>query len=248
VNCLFISDLHLHDDRPELLQPALALLQYSAGNFDSIYLLGDLFEYWIGDDGKSACADRFASELKHLTDNQTAAFIMHGNRDFLIGEQYANACGATLIADDQYVLQLANTSVLLLHGDTLCSNDTDYNMYRKMVRNRHWRQDFLAKSIADRIATARAMRDTSKNKNRSGGDAIGDVTQETVNDIFQQFDVDHMIHGHTHRPNVHQHDIDGRSRERMVLGDWSADGAIVGVYDNETFHLQHWNGQQLSGL
>ncbi len=237
---LFISDLHLQIERPELTTIALGLFESCPGEFDKLYIMGDLFEYWIGDDAADECATQIRKSLRKLTDANVDIYMMHGNRDFLMGEPYVQACGATMIAADSIEVALGSETMLLLHGDTLCTDDSEYQMYRRMVRNRHWQQEFLARTLSERQATARAMRDASAARGRDANNrSISDVSQQAVTQAMADANCRILLHGHTHRPATHA--LDNNS-VRMVLGDWSSKGAVVAVSDAAECRLVYWNG------
>ena len=237
---LFISDLHLQIERPELTTLALGLFESCPGEFDELYILGDLFEYWIGDDAADDCATQIRKSLRKLAETNVDIYMMHGNRDFLMGEPYVQACGATMIAADSVEFSLGGETMLLLHGDTLCTDDSEYQMYRRMVRNRHWQQEFLARTLSERQATARAMRDASAARGRDANNrSISDVSPQAVTQAMADANCRILLHGHTHRPATHA--LDNNS-VRMVLGDWSSKGAVVAVSDAAECRLVYWNG------
>jgi UDP-2,3-diacylglucosamine hydrolase len=240
VPSLFISDLHLQIERPELTAVAMALFEHCPGEFDELFILGDLFEYWIGDDAEDDCARQTRKALRNLADNGVTIHMMHGNRDFLMGEAYVHGCGANLIADDSVALPLGEGQMLALHGDTLCTDDSEYQMYRRMVRNRHWQQEFLSRTLSERLATAKAMRDTSAARGRDANNrSISDVSPDAVASAVTQAGCRILLHGHTHRPASHTLDNDA---VRLVLGDWSSKGAVVAVSDAAECRLVYWNG------
>jgi len=244
---LIVSDLHLQARRPELTTLAISLFEYVASDCDQLFILGDLFEYWIGDDACDNIATELASHLRGLAKKNVKLVFMHGNRDFLLGESYVQDIGGTLIRDDIHITSLAGAPTMLMHGDTLCTDDTQYQFYRRMVRNPDWQSDFLAKTVSEREATARMIRSTSKARgNRQHREGIADINEDTLSDTVSQYEVDRVIHGHTHRPSVHDHTIAGKSIERMVLGDWHSDHAIVAVSDDSRCDLVKWNGHEFS--
>jgi len=246
---LIVSDLHLQAKRPELTSLAISLFEHVASDCDQLFILGDLFEYWIGDDARDNIANELADHLRALTNKSAELFVMHGNRDFLLGENYVNDIGGTLLREDTYITPLAGIPTLLMHGDTLCTDDTQYQFYRRMVRNPDWQADFLAKSVSEREATARMIRSTSKaHGNRQHRDGIADINEETLVETVSESEVDRVIHGHTHRPAIHSHTINGKPVQRMVLGDWHADHAIVAVCDDSRCDLIKWNGREFSDV
>lgn len=226
---LFISDLHLEDSRPRMTEVLLGLLQGPARHAHALYILGDLFEYWIGDDVLTPTSQRVAAGIRELADSGVPCFFMHGNRDFLIGARYAERAGMTLLPETT-VVDLHGTPTLLLHGDTLCTDDVAYQAFRSQVRDPEWQQAFLARSPEERVTIAQQARDASKKHTSAAGMEIMDVNQQAVEAAFAQHDVRHMIHVHTHRPAFHEHELsDGTSGHRIVLADWYKDGSLLRV-------------------
>lgn len=216
---LFISDLHLEDGRPDILDSFFLFLDEQARQARALYVLGDFFNVWLGDDHVTGLNSKVADRLSRLQAAGTDVFLMHGNRDFLLGEDYAGKCGATLI-DEPSRLESHGHSILLMHGDTLCTLDEDYQAFRAMVRAADWQKDFLAQPLDERIAFAAEARAKSQTMNSNKAEDIMDVTPEAVVSSMQEFGVHTLIHGHTHRPAVHEFRIDGAKAERYVLGDW----------------------------
>ena len=281
---LVIADLHLQSAEPDTLALALAFFKQAQGA-RHLYIIGDLFEYWLGDDcldsescndsqprdvwsdeiqsnelgfgehrsgehgsgnlgfGKIGSSNLHQSDpdsleetiscvvtaLSSLSQSGTAITLMHGNRDFLLGDAFANEIGATLVRDDI----LALNKVVLMHGDTLCTDDVEYQQFRAQVRDADWQTDFLAKPVSEREAIATALRSGSKNASRQKSIAIMDVNDDAVDQVFSQFGCQQLIHGHTHRPAIHQHE----SGTRVVLGDWHADHAMVGIVKDGKIEL-----------
>jgi UDP-2,3-diacylglucosamine hydrolase len=226
---LFISDLHLEDQRPEITSWLVGFLRGPARQADALYILGDLFEYWIGDDVVSETAKTVAGELHLLADQGVPIGFLHGNRDFLIGSDYAAAAGLRLLPESLTV-DLYGRPTVLLHGDTLCTDDVGYQAFRQQVRNPAFQQKFLTQSVAVRLAMAASARDASKQHTGSTAMAIMDVNPEAVNKAFNGTRTRHMIHGHTHRPAVHQHVLEnGLTAERIVLADWHQSGSYLRV-------------------
>ena len=216
---LFISDLHLDAVRPEITELFLKFLREEARRASSIYILGDFFEAWIGDDDDDPHHARVMQGLKELTAAGVPVSLMHGNRDFLIGERFLARTGAKLLTDPM-VLDLYGTPTLLMHGDTLCTDDKEYQMVRRMLRDPAWQKDYLSKSLTERRAIAAHAREQSKLHTAAKAEYIMDVNQKAVEDAMQKHGVSRMIHGHTHRPAVHRFNSGGKDRERIVLGDW----------------------------
>lgn len=216
---LFISDLHLEESRPDITGAFLAFLSERAAGVERLFILGDFFEAWIGDDERTPLQEQVAGALKALSDSGTDIFLMHGNRDFLIGADFCRRAGATLL-DDPTVIDLYGTPALLLHGDSLCTADVEYQRFRTAMRNPQMQQVMLARPLKDRQQMARQLRDMSMAKNQGKAEAIMDVTPEEVVRVLERHGVQLMIHGHTHRPAVHQLRANDQDARRMVLGDW----------------------------
>jgi UDP-2,3-diacylglucosamine hydrolase len=214
---LFVSDLHLCTERPALTGLFLDFLKEVVPGNDALYLLGDIFEYWAGDDdlddpfNARICAAIKACELPK--------YVLPGNRDFLFGAAFEAATGAQLLPDE-IVHDVAGTQTLLLHGDTLCTDDVAYQDFRRMVRNPQWQRAFLARPLAERKAQIEAMRRGSEEQKQQKSMAIMDVNPDAVTAAFRRHGVATMIHGHTHRLASHHYDVDGRECVRHVLGDW----------------------------
>jgi len=220
---LFIADLHLDPARPDVAQAFFRFMENQAPQAEALYILGDFFEAWIGDDLQHPFVDDVKQSLRALTDKGIPVYLMHGNRDFLIGDQFCNETGCQLI-EDPTLLELYGRKVLLMHGDTLCTNDVDYLAFRGMVRNPDWQKDFLSKSLQERLAIAESIRAASKEKTSELQYEIMDVTQSEVEKVMTEQNVQLLIHGHTHRPAVHKLEVNGKAAERVVLGDWHAVG------------------------
>ncbi|WP_069383544.1 UDP-2,3-diacylglucosamine diphosphatase [Halomonas caseinilytica] len=226
---LLISDLHLHPGAPAVTEGFLRWLDERAQGADALYILGDFFEAWIGDDlldlgaadptGTAPLAQRVASALKALADTGTHLYLMHGNRDFLLGERFAREAGATLLPDPTLVT-LGDERVLLMHGDSLCTHDEAYMAFRAQSRDPDWQAQILAMPIPERLELARQLRERSGEANSNKAEDIMDVTQEDVVTALREHGVTTLIHGHTHRPAVHDLEVDGKAARRVVLGDW----------------------------
>ena len=225
---LCISDLHLNADQPNIADAFSTFLQNTAINADALFILGDFFNVWIGDDDPSAFAAQVKAELKVLADTGVAVFIMHGNRDFLLGEDFCTQCGATLI-HEPYTLRVGETEYLLVHGDALCTRDADYMAFRAMVRNADWQTNFLSKPLEERHAYASRAREQSKAMSSNKAEDIMDVTHEEVTQLLQEMDQSILVHGHTHRPAEHDLDIHGKPGKRIVLGDWHTLGWMLDI-------------------
>ena len=226
---LFISDLHLIAERPEANEKFIAFIEQKARAADALYVLGDLFEYWIGDDDLGEPFNAvIAGFFRRLTHAGTPLYLMHGNRDFLIGEHFCTQTGARLL-DDPAVLDIDGVKTLLMHGDTLCTDDTDYQAWRRTARSAEFRSDFLSKSLAERRSTITAMRAKSKAVVQAKPADIMDVNQEAVRSAFRRHGVERLVHGHTHRAGRHELQIDGRRCERWVLPDWYGRGGYLAL-------------------
>ena len=224
---LFISDLHLCAQRPAVIGLFIDFLRERAARADALYILGDLFEYWIGDDAVSdAEFTPIVDALHALTQGGTPAYIMHGNRDFLIGAGFAAASGCRLLPDPS-LIDLHGEAVLLMHGDTLCTDDVAYQNSRRMVRDPQWIAGFLSKTVDERNAVVRNLRETSKAAMAEKKPEIMDVNTQTVETVMRQHGVRHLIHGHTHRPAQHEFLLDGQKVRRTVLGDWYEQGSVL---------------------
>jgi UDP-2,3-diacylglucosamine hydrolase len=226
---LFFSDLHLDDGRPEAFDWLRALLDGPARSADAVYILGDLFEYWIGDDAVPESAERLATATSALAADGVPVFFQHGNRDFLLGEAYADRAGLQLLPE-AVVTDLYGTPTLLLHGDSLCTDDTEYQAFRRQSRDPAWQAAVLAKPVAERIAMAQGARAASSEHKDGLSMDIMDVNEAAVRDAFLGHGVLRMIHGHTHRPAVHRHELpDGTVGTRIVLADWYRKGSFLEV-------------------
>jgi UDP-2,3-diacylglucosamine hydrolase len=224
---LFISDLHLCSSRPHITRIFLEFLKNTAPGAEVLYILGDLFEYWAGDDDRDnpehAPVLRSLSELKK---GGVSIYLMHGNRDFLMGKALASACGAELLPDP-YPINLYGTPTLLMHGDTLCTDDVDYQKFRAMVRNPAWQSKFLSQSLVQRKQIIEDFRKRSEIEKGKKKAEIMDVNVQTVESTLRNHGYPRLIHGHTHRPARHVHSVDGKNCERWVLTDWYEHGGYL---------------------
>ena len=226
---LFVSDLHLSEERPEANERFIAFVEGTAREAAALYVLGDLFEYWIGDDDlgepfNAVMAGFFAS----LVRAGVPVFLMHGNRDFLMGERLCRATGAELLADPA-VVDVGGVRTLLMHGDTLCTDDLDYQGWRRTARSPAWQQEFLSQPLEARRRTVGALRDKSREVIQAKPADIMDVSESAVREAFRRHGVTRLIHGHTHRPGRHEMEVDGRRCERWVLPDWYGPGGYLEV-------------------
>lgn len=220
MHALFISDLHLTEERPALTAALLAFLEGPCREAQALYILGDLFEYWVGDDDGDAPLNReVAQALAAVRDRGLYIHFMAGNRDFLIGADYAGQAGMTLLPDPSLV-ELDGQRLLLMHGDSLCTDDLAYQTYRAQVRNPAYQAQFLTQPLAARRAFIEQIRQKSEAAKRDKAEEIMDVNAEAVAEVLRQHGYPLLIHGHTHRPAHHRLEVDGRACERWVLSDW----------------------------
>ena len=229
---LFISDLHLSAERPETVRTFLRFLRQRAVEASQLYILGDLFDVWIGVDDDQALIGEIITALRELTAAGTWLGVMHGNRDFLLGEAFCRRTGAELLADP-YFRVFQGIPTLLIHGDLLCTDDRDYQAFRRKLRDPEFQQRFLAQSLAARRAEAAEYRAMSGEANAQKPEAIMDVNPLAVIETLRQHNATRLIHGHTHRPGDHELDIDGNRASRHVLGDWHDTGAEILRLDAE---------------
>ncbi|RDH84448.1 MAG: UDP-2,3-diacylglucosamine diphosphatase [endosymbiont of Galathealinum brachiosum] len=233
---LFISDLHLAPERPDIIQLFVEFMNNQAAQAESLYILGDLVEYWLGDDDDAEGLNAAFNAMKKQSDNGLNIYLMHGNRDFLMGEDLAKRAGCKLI-HEPYIANLNNSPALLLHGDVLCTDDLRYLELRKVLRSSAWKDDFLSKTLDDRKQIAEGLRQQSKDDTQSKSSDIMDVNKNAVIDAFIDNHVSLMIHGHTHRPAIHNVDINNKPAKRIVLGDWYSQGSVLEIDDSNTYHL-----------
>ncbi|MGC3874842.1 UDP-2,3-diacylglucosamine diphosphatase [Halomonas sp. GXIMD04776] len=240
---LLISDLHLHAGVPDIAAGFLGYLQRQAREADALYILGDFFEAWVGDDYQvqGEFEAPIIKALKQLSDDGTRLYFMHGNRDFLVGEGFAQASGATILPDP-YLLELDGERMLLMHGDSLCTRDEEYMKFRAMTRDPEWQRQILALPVQERLELARNLRSQSGEANSNKAQDIMDVTPEEVVKTMQEHQVRILIHGHTHRPDVHELEVDGEAAQRFVLGDWRADqGWDIRIDDGQAPRLRSFS-------
>jgi UDP-2,3-diacylglucosamine hydrolase len=223
---LFISDLHLEADKPRIGEQFLAFLRNDASQADALYILGDLFEAWLGDDDPNPYYTTMKTALRKLVDSGVPTYFMHGNRDFMIAADFADETGVCLLEDPTRI-DLHGARVLLIHGDALCTDDVEYQQVRSMTRDPKWQDAMRSKSIEERIAFAQQAREASMAHGATLDNEICDVNQGAVVALLRAHDVDILLHGHTHRPAVHRVDVDGRTAQRIVLGDWYTHGSCV---------------------
>lgn len=235
MSTLFISDLHLDPSRPAVTRAFLHFLEGKAASADALYILGDLFEVWIGDDDDAPLATDIQAALRALTTRGIPVYVLHGNRDFLLGRQFAETTGCQLLPDPATV-SLYGKPVLLMHGDLLCTDDREYMAFRAQCRSEAWQQQVLSQPLEQRRILASKLREDSREANSNKPEHIMDVNQQAVREILEQFGMTLLIHGHTHRPNVHTLDNDGKTLTRAVLGDW----------DTNSWYIEYSREHQLS--
>ncbi len=223
---LFISDLHIDVNRPPITAQFLEFLRGEAAHADALYILGDLFESWVGDDAADAAQRATIEGLRTLTSSGVPCFVMHGNRDFLLGERFCALSGVQILPDP-VMLTLYGQPVLVMHGDALCTDDRSYQVLRATVRDAQWQTQFLALEIEQRLALANTARDGSRAHTASVTYAITDVNDASVASVIRNSGVPILLHGHTHRPAIHRISVDGIPCTRIVLGDWYEQGSVL---------------------
>lgn len=228
---LLISDLHLEEERPDISRAFLHFLDTRARQAEALYILGDFFEVWIGDDAMTPFQRGIAEALRRLSDGGTRIYLMHGNRDFLLGKAFCREAGCTLLGDP-HMVTLNGEKVLLMHGDSLCTLDVGYQKMRRLLRNPL--SLFILRNLPlhTRHKLARKLRSESRSQTRMKASDIVDVTPEEVQRVMAQYGVQTLIHGHTHRPAVHELQVDGQPARRIVLGDWDKQGWALQIDEN----------------
>ena len=228
MSAVLISDLHLNESDTNLFNKFETFIASKVDGFNDLFILGDLFETWIGDDDKSKFNLEVIEILKKVSKRGIKISLMHGNRDFLIGKDFCSYINGVLLSD-QHIYQDGDSKILLLHGDTLCTDDVKYQEFRRLVRNENWRRDFLSKSLQERINIASGLRDMSNDETVNKVSEIMDVNQKTVKKVSREFKIKKMIHGHTHRPFFHEED----NLQRIVLSDWEKEVSFATVVNGE---------------
>ena len=230
---LFISDLHLDAERTAVTELFGAFMQQEATQADALYILGDLFEAWVGDDDPSETGAYVAARIREVADAGVPVFFIRGNRDFLLGDAFARRAGMRILPDPAVVM-LYGKPVLLMHGDLLCTGDTAYQAFRAQTRNPAWQAQFLSQPLTARLAFAAQARAASaahqggmKQHDKAQFETLTDVAPATVEATFAQFGIDTVVHGHTHRPAIHDLAVEGRACQRIVLGDWYEQGSVL---------------------
>lgn len=229
---LFLSDLHLSFDKPQITRHFIHFLHTKAREAKAIYILGDLFDAWVGDDDFTKLNTQIRYELKELTDSGVKIYFQRGNRDFLIGQRFANETGIILL-DDYAVIDLEGQRTLLTHGDLLCSDDLPYQAFRAKSRTAEWQQNVLSKPLWLRLIAARWYRLRSFFHKQKKSDYVMDVNQTTVENVMTQHNCTRLIHGHTHRPALHEFILNEKQAQRFVLSDWNNDGGEVLSFDED---------------
>ncbi len=223
---LFISDLHLDSDRRDIGDQFLDFLKHDAREAEALYILGDLFEAWVGDDDPNAHYAIIKMALRNLSDHGVPVYFIRGNRDFLIGNRFASETGVTILPDP-FRVTMYGEKALLSHGDLLCTDDAQYQKIRKMTRDAEWQARMLAKPLRERLKIASQARQQNTERGIDSRANIRDVNEAEVERIMREHKVDVLLHGHTHRPAVHKIDVGKRKAKRIVLGDWYKQGSVV---------------------
>jgi UDP-2,3-diacylglucosamine hydrolase len=232
----FISDLHLTPQRPETTDMFFNFLDTEASGAEAVYILGDLFELWIGDDAAEAIGQSSVlTALRQVTDQGVAIYFIHGNRDFLIGREFEQATGCIILPDPMRI-KLGDARVILMHGDSMCTDDTEHQQFRKIVNDPAWQSEFLQLPVAKRIELAMDARSRSALHKSMTSMEIMDVNPDTVVREMEALDAEILIHGHTHRPGIHEVAINSRQSTRIVLGDWYTQSSVL-RYESGVFQL-----------
>jgi UDP-2,3-diacylglucosamine hydrolase len=235
MSTLFVSDVHLNNARANIVRAFLDFLDQKARHADALYILGDLFDEWLGDDDDKPPHAEVSDALAALTATGLPVFVVHGNHDFLLGKKFAKRSGCELLGDHT-LIDVYGTSTLIMHGDTLCTRDVNYQSFRKMTRNPVVQKMFLTLSLSKRAEKAAGIRAESKQDMALKADDIMDVTPEAVDDVMRKYNVRHLIHGHTHRPAVNKFTLDGDDAVRIVLGDWYEQDSVL-IWDESGYRL-----------
>tara|TARA_B110000858_G_scaffold10431_1_gene10808 strand:- start:88 stop:810 length:723 start_codon:yes stop_codon:yes gene_type:complete len=228
---IFISDLHLDKDRPKVIRYFIDFLNNLESDIESLYILGDFVEYWVGDDDPGDGLEEVFSSIKKKS-NSIPIYFMHGNRDFMISEKFCNHHGMKFLKDPTKI-KLHGKKILLMHGDTLCIDDIEYQKFRTMVRSPLWQNEMLKKSLEERINLAKMLRAKSLSETGTKDEVIMDVNNDEVISQLKKHNVDMIIHGHTHRPNIHKIISENKEFKRIVLGDWYDKSFILRISDDE---------------
>lgn len=225
---LFISDLHLTLERPLIIKLFTQFVNERAVHADALYILGDFFEYWIGDDDPAEGLESIFAAFESLKKHNVAVYFMHGNRDFLIGADFAKKTHCQIITEP-FTISINNHKIVLLHGDSLCTKDTQYQEFKKRVRAEKWQQAFLAKTLSERKVIVEGLRQTSQTETSIKDEKIMDAEETAINELFHNEQVRYIIHGHTHRPKIHHTRLNNETVTRIVLGDWYEHGSVLSI-------------------
>ena len=232
---LFVSDVHLNSSRPDIVRAFIEFLGHKARHADALFILGDLFDEWLGDDDDKPPHGQVSDALAALTGTGLPVSIVQGNHDFLLGKKFAKRSGCKLLGDDT-VIDVYGTPTLIMHGDTLCTRDVDYLAFRKMARNPIMQKMFLTLSLDKRAEQAAKIRRESSDDTALKSEEIMDVTPEAVDKVMDKYNVRHLIHGHTHRPAIHDFALNDRQATRIVLGDWYEQDSVL-IWDEAGYRL-----------
>ncbi|MEH6447219.1 MAG: UDP-2,3-diacylglucosamine diphosphatase [Oleispira sp.] len=235
----FISDLHLEPAQKAITDGFLSFLD-SLNDAEELYILGDFFEVWMGDDYSNEYIELINKALRKCAEKGTKLYFMHGNRDFLVGQSWCEDASCELLEESK-LITLGDDSILLMHGDSLCTDDIEYMQARVVLRSPQWQEQFLAKSIPERIEFAKQVRGESKESQKGKSYDIMDVNQDAVNQALSSANCSTMIHGHTHRPDIHNWTFEGQDRTRYVLGDWGDKGWFIKWQQGEALKLESFN-------
>lgn len=233
---LFVSDLHIRPERPDITHRFVHFLENRAAGVERLYILGDLFDAWVGDDDPTQPNGHIITSLRKRADAGTAIYFQQGNRDFLVGERFAGASGVQLLPDYS-VIDLYGTPTLIMHGDLLCTDDVAYLAFRNKTRQREWQRKMLSKPLFLRLAISRWYRWRSHFHKRRKTMEIMDVNQAAVQNTMRQYRVTRLIHGHTHRPAVHAFDQDSTPAQRFVLSEWNSGGDVL-CWDSDGYRIE----------
>jgi UDP-2,3-diacylglucosamine hydrolase len=239
VKICFISDLHLADQWPAATRLFLDFLDRGLEQAGALYILGDLFDSWVGDDDLRPSHRQALDGLRRLTNAGKAVYLMHGNRDFLLGPAFETATGARILPEPS-VIEIDGSRTLIMHGDTLCTDDVDYQRFRHRVRRRGWQRLFLSLPLSLRRQLARRARERSSLRTAGRSAEIMDVNQSEVAAVMSHWGASTLVHGHTHRPGIHDFELDGRHARRIVLGAWGEHGSVL-VWEEGRRELARWS-------
>ena len=229
---LFISDLHLTAERPEIIELFTRFVNERAVHAEALYILGDFFEYWVGDDDPAENLAAVFSAFETLKAHHVPVYFMHGNRDFLIKSGFEKRTHCTIIPDPS-IITIHQQDILLMHGDSLCTDDVKYQEFKKLVRSDEWQSTFTSKPLSERKMIVENLRTTSQSETSEKNEDIMDVNQEAVNELIRTYKINLLIHGHTHRPDTHHFSVDSQPVTRVVLGDWYQHGSVLSIKNQQ---------------